>query len=149
MRYSRNALVAATVAVAGCATIFEGTSQSVQVSTTPPGARCFVDREGARLGEVGSTPGSIRLDKSKNDIVVTCSKEGYQTATIAQSPSFSGTTFGNIIVGGGIGAIADAASGANYQYPTQVLLTLAANAPAAPAAVPVTPVTQAPLPRTR
>ena len=149
MRYSPSTLVAATIAVSGCATIFEGTSQSVQISTTPPGARCLVDREGARLGEVGSTPGSIRLDKSKNDIVVTCSKDGHQTATIAQSPDFQGTTFGNILVGGGIGAIADAASGANYQYPKRVALTLAANAPTAPLPAPVAPVTQTPLPRSR
>src|SRR5207302_7076201 len=127
------------ISLAGCATIMEGTSQSVQITTTPPGARCFIDREGARLGEVGSTPGSIRLDKSKNDIVVTCAKEGFQPATVAQSPSFSGTTFGNIIVGGGIGAIADAASGANYYYPNQVVLTLAPAGPVAPLPVPVMP----------
>src|SRR5258708_33466783 len=125
MAHYRIAFIAVVALLPGCATIMEGTSQSVQITTVPPGARCFVDREGARLGEVGSTPGSIRLDKSKNDIVLTCSKDGYQTATIAQSPSFSGTTFGNIIVGGGIGAIADAASGANYYYPNQVVLTLA------------------------
>jgi len=103
--------------------------------TTPPGARCFVDREGGRLGEIGSTPGSIRLDRSKNDIVVTCAAPGYQTATVVQSPNFSGTTFGNIIVGGGIGAIADAASGANYSYPNQVILQLAPATPVQPAPV--------------
>jgi hypothetical protein len=112
----------------------------------PPGARCFVDREGARLGEVGSTPGSIRLDKSKNDIAVTCSKAGYETATAAQSPNFQGTTFGNILIGGGVGAIADAASGANYQYSAQVVLTLA---PSGPLGVPVAPVTPSPLPPRR
>jgi hypothetical protein len=106
----------AVIVTAGCATIMEGTSQSVQITTMPPGARCFVDREGARLGEVGSTPGSIRLDKSKSDVAVTCSKAGYETATVAQSPNFQGTTFGNILIGGGVGAIADAASGANYQF---------------------------------
>jgi hypothetical protein len=59
---------------------------------------------------------------------VTCSKDGYQTATVAQSPDFQGTTFANILLGGGIGAVADAASGANYEYPKQVVLNLAPNA---------------------
>jgi hypothetical protein len=143
MAHSRLALIAsACLAITGCATILEGTSQSVQITTTPPGARCLVDREGARLGEVGSTPGSIRLDKSKNDIAVTCSKDGYQTATIAQSPDFQGTTFGNILIGGGVGAIADAASGANYEYPKQVTLALAPMA-----APPPPPLAAAPVPR--
>jgi hypothetical protein len=138
MAHSRMALIiGACLGVAGCATVFEGTSQSVQITTTPPGARCFVDREGARLGEIGSTPGSMHLDKSKNDIVVTCSKPGYQTATVAQSPDFQGTTFGNIVLGGGIGAIADAASGANYEYPKQVLLSLAPTEAPAPAPAPL------------
>jgi hypothetical protein len=74
---------------------------------------------------------------------VTCSKDGYQTATIAQSPSFAGTTFGNILIGGGVGAIADAASGANYYYPNQVVLALAnvtpIQAPAAPSPSPSRP----------
>ena len=84
-----------------------------------------MDRNGSRLGEVPGTPGSIRLDKSKNDMVVTCSKRGYQTATVSQSPKFDGTTFGNIILGGIIGAVADAASGADFEYPGQVTLQLA------------------------
>src|SRR5438067_3112063 len=102
MEHYRVALVALVTLLPGCATIMEGTSQSVQITTSPPGARCFVDREGARLGEVGSTPGSVRVDKSKNDLVVTCSKDGHQSATVAQSPNFTGTTFGNILIGGGI-----------------------------------------------
>jgi hypothetical protein len=113
------------VALSGCATIMEGTTQSITIATTPPGAHCTVDREGARVGEIGVTPGSIQLNKSGKDLSVTCSKAGFQTATIAQSPDFSGTTFGNIIIGGGIGAIADAASGANYKYPAQINVALA------------------------
>jgi hypothetical protein len=103
----------------------EGTAESVTIATTPPGTHFTIDREGARIGEISSTPGSIQLSKSGKDLAVTCSKTGYQTATIVQSPDFSGTTFGNIIIGGGIGAIADAASGANYKYPTPINVTLA------------------------
>lgn len=105
------------ILLAGCATVMEGTSQSVAVATTPPGAVCTVDRAGTRLGQVAATPGSIHIDKSKNDLTVTCAKPGYQTATVSQTPHFVGTTFGNIILGGGIGAIVDAASGANYIPP--------------------------------
>jgi hypothetical protein len=117
----------------GCATIFEGTSQSVGISTDPPGADCTIDRAGSRVGQVNPTPGSIHIDKSKNDLSVSCKHTGYQTATVAQSPKFQGTTFGNILFGGLIGVAVDAASGANFEYPADVRMSLAPD----PAAVPV------------
>jgi len=81
---------------------------------------------GTRIGAIPVTPGSIRLDKSKNDLSVTCSKEGFQTATVAHAPSFGGATFGNIIAGGVIGVVVDAASGANYTYPDDIRIEMAA-----------------------
>jgi len=88
---------------------------------------------GTRVGAISATPGSVRLDKSKNDLAVTCSKEGYQTATVSHASSFNGTTFGNIIAGGVIGVIVDAASGANFNYPDDIRLDMAANpAPSLP-----------------
>ena len=113
--------------LSACATLVNGSSQNITVSTTPAAASCTLDRVGARVGAVSSTPGSVRLDKSKNDISVTCSKDGFQTATIVKAPSFSGATFGNIIAGGVIGVVVDAASGANYSYPDDIRLEMAAN----------------------
>jgi uncharacterized protein YceK len=122
----RLAVVVVIVAVLpGCATIMEGSSQSVSVSTTPAGALCNVDRAGTHIGTVAATPGSIHLDKSKNDLMISCTKEGFQPATLAQSPKFVGTTFGNIVAGGLIGVAVDAASGANYEYPSDIHLDLA------------------------
>ncbi len=43
----------------------------------------------------------------------------------APPPKFQGTTFGNIIAGGVTGMIVDAATGANYEYPSNVHLSLA------------------------
>jgi hypothetical protein len=126
--------VIATLSAVGCATIMEGTGQSIAISTTPAGATCTVSREGGTLGQIASTPGSIRVDKSKNDIAVACSKSGYQTATITHSPHFVGTTFGNIALGGGTGAVVDASTGANYEYPAQINVELAPLSPAAPVA---------------
>ena len=111
--------------LSGCATIFEGTSQSVAISTDPAGANCTIDRHGSRIGQVNPTPGSIHLDKSKDDLAVLCNLAGYQAATVTSSPKFQGTTFGNIIAGGVVGVIVDAADGANYAYPDDVRVTLA------------------------
>lgn len=122
-------LLLLTVALPGCATLVEGTSQSMTVTTNPAGASCTLDRQGERLGAIAPTPGTLRVDKSKNDMAVTCAKEGYQTATTSHSPKFVGTTFGNLIAGGLIGVVVDAASGANFRYPDEVRVDLAPTAP--------------------
>ena len=97
----------------------------MSVSTSPAGALCNVDRGGAHLGTIAATPGSLRVDKSKADVTVSCSKEGYQTASVSQSPKFVGPTFANILLGGGVGVVVDAASGANFEYPAEVRVDLA------------------------
>jgi hypothetical protein len=108
-----------------CATIVDGSNQNLTVSTDPAGAQCAVDRAGTRLGMINPTPGSLRIDKSKNDLTVTCEKDGFRPAAVSQTASFGGTTFGNLLLGGGIGLIVDAASGANYSYPSELRLTMA------------------------
>jgi hypothetical protein len=134
-----SALVLAPLLLSACATIIEGTSQSVVISTDPAGANCVVDRKGTRVGQVNPTPGSIHIDKSKDDLSVACTLAGYQSATVAETPKFQGTTFGNIVAGGLVGVVVDAASGANYAYPNDVRLTLAADRTAAPAPVVTAP----------
>lgn len=88
-----------------------------------------MDRAGTKLGTVNPTPGSLRIDKSKNDLDVTCSKPGFQQARTSTSPKFVGTTFGNIVFGGLIGFAVDAASGADYEYPSDIKVELAPAAP--------------------
>ena len=110
-----------------CATIVNGTSQTVAVSTSPPGAACTVDRAGARVGAIPQTPGSLWLEKSKNNLTVTCGKAGFQTASMTHAPSFSMMTVGNVIAGGLIGIAVDAVSGANYEYPTDIRMDLASS----------------------
>lgn len=136
---ARTAIFLGLLALPGCATIMEGSSQSVSIETTPTGALCNVDRQGSHLGTVADTPGSLRLDKSKNDITITCTKDGYQKTSITESPKFVGTTFGNIIAGGVIGVAVDAASGANYEYPGNVHLDLATMEPSTTGATTIAP----------
>lgn len=63
-----------------------------------------------------TSPGSVTVHKTKNDLVVTCTKDGFQNATVTIPARFNGVTAGNILLGGLIGIGVDAASGANYGY---------------------------------
>ena len=55
-------------------------------------------------------------------MVITCTKPGYKSTTVSIEEDIAGATFGNIILGGGIGIIFDASSGAAQRYPDKVVI---------------------------
>lgn len=124
--------------LAGCATIIEGTTQSVSVNTTPQdGAKCTLTNSQGTW--YITTPGSTTVHKTKNDLTVACTKDGFAGGqTVAQS-HFGGATAGNVIAGGVIGIGIDAASGANYYYKSPITVDLGASTAPAAAAEPAAP----------
>lgn len=116
--------VLALVTLSGCATIVTGSSQGVTVGTDPTGAICSVARSGEQLAAIGATPGQVTISKGWSALDVDCKKDGHFPAKASLSTSFQPWTLGNILIGGGIGAIIDAASGAMVQYPSSVMLLL-------------------------
>src|ERR1700733_1157840 len=122
-------------ALSGCASIVEGTTQSVAVTSTPEdGAKCtLVNSEGTWYV---STPGNAQVHKTKNDLYVTCKKDGFKDASLTVSPHFNGATLGNVIAGGVIGIGIDAATGANFNYPESISVPMT---PIGASAAPVVP----------
>lgn len=134
----------AACAMSGCSSVIEGTSQQILVNTNPPGANCVFEREGQVIARVDQTPGGATIKKTKHDITVKCDKTGFQQATYLNHSGAAGATFGNIVLGGGIGWAIDSASGADNKYDGTVNITLVpagAGAPPAPANT-VAPLTQ-------
>src|SRR5882724_10609065 len=119
--------VLAAFSLSGCSTIVEGSSQSIAINTQPPGASCAVTRHGEALGKVDPTPGSILIEKTKYDLTITCDKDGYGQATRIDKSGADAATFGNIVLGGGIGWAIDSATGSDNKYDTPVTLTLTKN----------------------
>ena len=113
----------AVVACSGCASIIEGTSQTLTINTNPQSADCTLWREGLAIGQV-RTPGGVVVEKTKHDIELKCTKQGYQEATATLPSEIEGATFGNIILGGFIGWGIDSASGADNHYPDATTITL-------------------------
>ncbi len=99
----KHVVLALALLCAGCSTIIEGRSQEILVNTNPPGASCKLTRKDEALGTISPTPGSLYVEKTKYDILVSCSKKGYETATYINHSGAAGATFGNIVLGGGIG----------------------------------------------
>lgn len=114
---------AAFMLLAGCSSIIEGTSQEIIINTNPPGADCSLVREGISIAHVNPTPGATTIKKTKHDITIECVLEGYQKATFLNNSGAAGATFGNIVLGGGIGWAIDSASGSDNKYESPVNIT--------------------------
>ena len=124
MRFVKLAVVAALAPLAACASVIEGTSQEILVNTNPSGANCVFVREGNTIARVQETPGGATIKKSKHDITVRCNKQGYMEGSYLNNSGAAGATFGNIILGGGIGWAIDSASGADNKYDGVVNMSL-------------------------
>lgn len=93
---------------------------------------CDLTRKGEHVATLDRTPGTVKVDKTKNDILLTCSMAGYQDASVNLESGYGAGTFGNIILGGGIGWATDSATGADNKYPSSAsvqFLPVGAQAP--------------------
>ena len=132
-----NPILFAITPLSGCATIIEGTTQEITVVTDPPGAACALTREGELIGMISMTPGTVKVDKTKHDISISCRKTGYDTASSLDQSDFAAASLGNtaasIVVGrivtgglggGLIGHAIDSISGADNKYDSTVNIKL-------------------------
>ena len=68
-------MVAAVLASAGCATMANGTTQRIRVTSDPPGASVFLDGR-----PVGTTPTQITASRRNREPIIEIEKEGFQPA---------------------------------------------------------------------
>jgi len=132
------ALAAALCALAGCASIVKGTSQSIAITTPPTtGAACILSS--GQGNWTLTSPGAVTVEKSKDDIQVRCDKAGWQEGYGTIPSNFEGWTVGNILLGGVIGLGVDAATGAVNEYPHAFQVPMIQLATALPPAVATVP----------
>jgi len=111
--------------VGACASITQGTSQTLIFDIDPMNTRCDITRSGdGNLGSVSGRRNSIEVAKDKDDIVVVCNAPGYRQLTqrIVSSASVAGVTGVLIDLG-----ITDMITGAMYQYPKRININLEKN----------------------
>lgn len=116
--------LALLLSLSSCSTIIEGRSQQVLVNTNPSEAECKFIREGMPIATITSTPGSAYIEKTKHDMIIECTKDGYQKATYINHSGAAGATFGNIVAGGLIGWGVDSATGSDNKYDSPVNITM-------------------------
>jgi len=106
-----------SVSLSGCGTITQGTSQNIAIVTSPPGGHCDLNRDGENVATIYSTPDTVHVDRTKDDIMLACTKPGYQPVNMTLESGYSLGTFGNLILGGAVGWGIDSATGADNMYP--------------------------------
>lgn len=118
MLFRLSILVLAIVS-SGCATILDGSSQPVNIDSSPHGARIYVNGI-----EVGTTPLSMLMKRSKSTMIL-AKKNGYEDQQVALQTKINNTFWGNILTGGPFGSTTDYASDAMVEYsPNMYHITL-------------------------
>ena len=103
----------------GCASIINGTTQDIQISTNPDNAEIWID--GANYGK---TPSRVTL-KRKSSYLISLKKEGHKETSVKIEGKVSSWIIGNIIFGGIIGCGIDFISGGAYElYPELLSINL-------------------------
>lgn len=114
----------ALLSLSACATVFDGTTQRITISSSPLGAECVVVRAGDMLAPVGRTPFVITVAKTKNDIQVDCMKDGYAQASDTLTSDIAAATFGDALVGSVSGWAIDSIVGADNKYSSSITVDL-------------------------
>ena len=122
MKFSNLIIVAIAISMTGCASIISDGQMNMTVTSEPEGARCELSNKAGRY--VVKTPGTIPVDTSCNPLIIVCKKDGYKTVQREFDYSHKGETWGNIILGGGIGYFVDRGTGAACEYPQSLTITL-------------------------
>lgn len=120
------------LACAGCASVTQGTSQPLRIDTVTRessellGAECtLINDKEVKIAKSGTT---TMVHRSGQALEIVCRKDGLPDAIATLLSRVNTAAFGNVLVGGVIGAAVDASSGAAYTYPHWVQLVFGEHA---------------------
>jgi hypothetical protein len=124
--FQRIVIVAAAIAATGCASVMNETTHPMKIETKTDagqlvtGAECKLTND---RGSVSVKSGETTLmRRSSTDVEIVCNHPENRVASARAISRANAGMFGNIIIGGGIGAIIDHNQGTAYTYPTWVQL---------------------------
>ena len=106
--------------LAGCATVLNGTKTPYVAATRPDGAEVKFSN-----GSSCTTPCKLEF-RRKDDLRADVTLAGYKPTYVLIQSKLGGSAFGNILLGGGVGAIVDGSNGSsNRLYPRPLIIKLA------------------------
>jgi len=126
--------LAASVFLGGCATLFSGTTQKLNVKAVDAATGAPLDLSYCTVVDgsggsymVASNPGTVVLSKSQGSLRIDCKKEGYKQLNTAVGEDFNKLTLVNVLFWPGF--IIDGFSGAYKKYPSHYVVTMEKTGP--------------------
>jgi len=116
------------VLLPGCASVTGGNAQKIYVQTqSTPGvpldaADCTLSNDKGSWNL--KAPNDTTVIRSNRAIEVKCNAPGYTQGALSVDSATRAAMFGNIILGGVVGAVIDHSSGAAYEYPGNVTVVM-------------------------
>ncbi|MEB0111960.1 hypothetical protein QN397_11415 [Variovorax sp. RTB1] len=110
----------------GCASVTQGLEQSVKIETLTPagavldGAECRLSNDKGSF--VAMSGASTLVRRSGSNLLVNCLLVGQPSAQGQAVSRANAGMMGNVLIGGAIGAVIDAGTGAGYTYPAWMQL---------------------------
>jgi hypothetical protein len=123
-------MIMCSLLTVGCASVTGTTNQNVSVQAREPsgkevkGASCELTNNKGKW--FLTTPGSVGIHRSNDDLQVICTRDDLEPGRLAVVSGTKGSMWGNIILGGGIGAIIDHNNGTAYEYPSFIQVVMGA-----------------------
>lgn len=115
----------------GCASITGTTGQSVSIETLEKSGKSVAGASCELTNSKGkwfiNTPGTVAIRRSNDDMSILCKKDGLDPGLATVVSDTKGMMWGNILVGGGIGALVDHNTGAAYEYPVLIQIMMGSN----------------------
>ncbi|TXI44169.1 hypothetical protein [Methylophilus sp.] len=122
--------IAVVFTMSGCASITGSTTQNISIQTREASGKEVSEAKCELINKKGTyfvtTPGTITISRSNDDLQLTCRKDGFENGRAGVVSDTKGSMFGNIVLGGGIGAIIDHNNGSAYEYPSFVQVVMGA-----------------------
>jgi hypothetical protein len=122
------AIAAFALGLTGCASVLNDVTHPMKIETYSaagtevPGASCQLENDKAI--QTVSTPAIGNVRRSDKDLKITCSKAGELDGNAAAVSRANAGLAGNIIIGGGIGALVDHNRGTAYTYPQWIRVVM-------------------------
>ncbi len=119
-------VVLATLACSGCATVLNDAAQPMKVEAKTASGQLVSAADCRLTNEYGNTSfksgDTVQVRRSSNDVDLVCKQADSPDANGRVISRVNGAMFGNIILGGGVGAIVDHVKGTAYTYPNWIQL---------------------------
>lgn len=124
IRTIRLLVLLACVALAGCASVSGGNVQKMYVQAQAQDGAAVAGADCTLTNDKGTwrltAPGDTSIVRSNKRMEVKCDKSPLPQGVVSVESATRGAMYGNIILGGVVGAVIDHNSGAGYEYPEMI-----------------------------